>query len=204
MEVFRNFTFDAAHRLENLPEGHKCARVHGHTYRLTVYAEGPLDPRIGWIVDFAQINGVTKEVIAPLDHHLLNDVPGSKQPTTEHIAMCILAAAVGEHLVPRRDALDREIEVVDHAGHLAARHQGELARAQHRRLGIGELEPALARGHDVEQHAVGHRGHHHAPGRGQVRSGVDHSLEAERVQDLAERIGRGPGVGRRGRRSGRR
>lgn len=89
MEVFRNFTFDAAHRLEHLPKGHKCARVHGHTYRLTVYAEGPLDPKVGWIVDFAQIKSVTNEVIAPLDHHMLNEVPGLEQPTTEHIAIWI-------------------------------------------------------------------------------------------------------------------
>ena len=89
MEVFRNFTFDAAHRLEHLPEGHKCTRVHGHTYRLTVYAEGPLDPKVGWIVDFAHIKSVTNEVIAPLDHHMLNDVPGLEQPTTEHITMWI-------------------------------------------------------------------------------------------------------------------
>ena len=88
----------------------------------------------------------------------------------------VTAAAVGEHFVPRCDALDREIEVVDCARALAlhdemaraAWHQRELARAQHRRLGIGELDSALARGHDVEHHAIGHRRHHHAPGGGQV------------------------------------
>lgn len=89
MEIFREFTFDAAHRLNNLPEGHKCARVHGHTYRLTVYIDGPLDPAMGWVVDFAEVKRITTAAIAPLDHHLLNDVPGLEQPTTEHIAMWI-------------------------------------------------------------------------------------------------------------------
>jgi 6-pyruvoyltetrahydropterin/6-carboxytetrahydropterin synthase len=89
VEVFREFTFDAAHWLENLPAGHKCARMHGHTYRLQVFVGGPIDERIGWIVDFAEVKRITREVIAPLDHHVLNEVPGLEQPTTEHIAMWI-------------------------------------------------------------------------------------------------------------------
>lgn len=89
MEVFREFTFDAAHRLENLPEGHKCARMHGHTYRLRVYVGGPIDEKIGWIVDFADIKRITREVIDPLDHHVLNEVEGLRQPTAERIAVWI-------------------------------------------------------------------------------------------------------------------
>lgn len=89
MEIFREFTFDAAHRLGNLPDGHKCARLHGHTYRLTVHLDGPIDPDMGWVVDFAEIKRITNDVIAPLDHHYLNDVEGLQQPTTEHIAIWI-------------------------------------------------------------------------------------------------------------------
>ena len=87
MEIFREFTFDSAHRLENLPEGHKCANIHGHTYRLRVYLGGPLAPVIGWIVDFAEVKRHVDWVLAPLDHHMLNDVEGLEQPTTERIAM---------------------------------------------------------------------------------------------------------------------
>lgn len=86
MEIFREFTFDAAHRLDNLPEGHKCANIHGHTYRLRVHLAGPLDPVIGWIVDFAEVKRHVDSVLAPLDHHMLNDVDGLEQPTTERIA----------------------------------------------------------------------------------------------------------------------
>lgn len=89
MEIFREFTFDAAHRLDHLPEGHKCARVHGHTYRLTVYVEGSLDTTLGWIVDFAEIKRLTNAVLAHLDHHFLNEVDGLEQPTTELIAIWI-------------------------------------------------------------------------------------------------------------------
>jgi 6-pyruvoyltetrahydropterin/6-carboxytetrahydropterin synthase len=89
MEIFCEFTFDAAHRLNHLPDGHKCARLHGHTYRLVVHVAGPLDPKMGWVVDFAELKQAANEVIAPLDHHLLNEVPGLEQPTVEHIAVWI-------------------------------------------------------------------------------------------------------------------
>jgi 6-pyruvoyltetrahydropterin/6-carboxytetrahydropterin synthase len=89
MEVFREFTFDAAHALSGLPSGHKCARVHGHTYRLTVGVEGSLDPVIGWIVDFAHMKAVVGRVLDKIDHRVLNEVPGLEQPTTELIAVWI-------------------------------------------------------------------------------------------------------------------
>lgn len=104
VEVFREFTFDAAHWLDNLPEGHKCARMHGHTYRLVVHVAGPLDPKIGWIVDFAEIKRVTREVIAPLDHNVLNEVEGLEQPTTE-----LIAAWIWNRLKKRLPGLSRVV-----------------------------------------------------------------------------------------------
>jgi len=89
MEIFREFTFDAAHHLNHLPPGHKCARVHGHTYRLRVHLQGPIDAKLGWVTDFADIKAHTNAVLEPLDHHLLNEVEGLNQPTTEHIAIWI-------------------------------------------------------------------------------------------------------------------
>ncbi len=102
MEIFREFTFDSAHCLDHLPPGHKCARIHGHTYRLVVYVNGPLDPVLGWIVDFAEIKRLTREVLQHLDHHFLNEVDGLDQPTTEHIAMWIW-----DRLKPRLPGLVR-------------------------------------------------------------------------------------------------
>ena len=89
MEIFREFTFDAAHKLHNLPEGHKCANLHGHTYRVVVYVDGPLDPTIGWVIDFAEIKRAAGDVLGQLDHAMLNDVPGLEQPTAERIAIWI-------------------------------------------------------------------------------------------------------------------
>jgi 6-pyruvoyltetrahydropterin/6-carboxytetrahydropterin synthase len=55
MEIFREFAFEAAHRLPNVPEGHKCARLHGHSFRVQVHVEGPVDPHLGWVMDFAEL-----------------------------------------------------------------------------------------------------------------------------------------------------
>lgn len=89
MEVFREFTFDAAHQLGGLPDGHKCARLHGHTYRLIVGVRGPLDEQIGWVIDFALIKQLVQALLARIDHQILNEVPGLEQPTTELIALWI-------------------------------------------------------------------------------------------------------------------
>ncbi len=89
MEVFREFTFEAAHRLPNVPEGHKCARLHGHSYRVTVEVSGPVDESHGWVMDFAHIKCAFKPLEAKLDHYYLNDVPGLENPTSENLARWI-------------------------------------------------------------------------------------------------------------------
>lgn len=87
MELFKDFTFDSAHFLPNVPEGHKCKRIHGHTYRLRVYVEGPLDPLLGWVMDFADLKKVVDPLIRQLDHQLLNDLEDLENPTCERIAI---------------------------------------------------------------------------------------------------------------------
>jgi 6-pyruvoyltetrahydropterin/6-carboxytetrahydropterin synthase len=89
MEVFKEFTFEAAHRLPNVPDGHKCARLHGHSYRVSVHVDGPVNSGAGWVQDFAQIKCAVKPVIAQLDHYYLNDIKGLENPTSEMIARWI-------------------------------------------------------------------------------------------------------------------
>lgn len=86
MEIFREFKFEAAHSLPHAPEGHKCRRLHGHSYRLFVHVEGPVDPKTGWVVDFADIKRGVAPIIDMLDHHHLNDIPGLEQSTVENLA----------------------------------------------------------------------------------------------------------------------
>lgn len=88
-EIFKEFTFEAAHRLPFVPDGHKCGRLHGHSYHLEVHVGGPVDPVTGWIVDFADIKAVCKPVVGDLDHYYLNEIPGLENPTSENLARWI-------------------------------------------------------------------------------------------------------------------
>jgi 6-pyruvoyltetrahydropterin/6-carboxytetrahydropterin synthase len=90
-EIERTFTFEAAHRLPNVPEDHKCARLHGHSFRVTVRVRGPVDDRLGWVVDFAELSEAWKPLHEVLDHHYLNEVEGLDNPTSEVLAKWILA-----------------------------------------------------------------------------------------------------------------
>ena len=87
MEIFKRFTFEAAHRLPHVPDGHKCARLHGHSYSVEVHIAGEPDAELGWIMDFADLASVVEPVIRELDHYYLNDIPGLENPTSEHIAI---------------------------------------------------------------------------------------------------------------------
>lgn len=89
MEIYKQFTFEAAHRLPNLPPEHKCSRLHGHSFKASVHVQGEVDPEFGWVMDFGDIKTVMAPLIDRLDHHYLNEVPGLENPTSEHIAMWI-------------------------------------------------------------------------------------------------------------------
>jgi len=89
MEIFREFAFEAAHRLPRVPEGHKCARLHGHSYKVTVHVEAPVDPEQGWVMDFGDIKRAFKPIDAQLDHYYLNDIDGLDNPTSENLARWI-------------------------------------------------------------------------------------------------------------------
>ncbi len=89
MEIFKTFTLESAHRLPNVPAGHKCARVHGHSFRVELHVSGAVDPQLGWVMDFADIKRAFEPVYQRLDHHYLNDVPGLDNPTSENLARYI-------------------------------------------------------------------------------------------------------------------
>lgn len=89
MEIFREFTFEAAHRLPNVPEGHKCARLHGHSYKVIVHVEAPVDPEAGWVMDFGDLKKAFMPIEAQLDHYYLNDIEGLDNPTSEVLARWI-------------------------------------------------------------------------------------------------------------------
>lgn len=85
VRMTREFSFDAAHRLPCVPQGHRCGRVHGHTFKLEVSYAGSVDPQTGWIGDHREVAGVVRELTARLDHQLLNEVEGLENPTVENL-----------------------------------------------------------------------------------------------------------------------
>jgi 6-pyruvoyltetrahydropterin/6-carboxytetrahydropterin synthase len=89
MQIFKEFTFEAAHRLPHVPPEHKCARLHGHSFMLALHVRGPLDHHYGWIMDFSEIKSAFQPLYDQLDHHFLNEIPGLDNPTSENIARWI-------------------------------------------------------------------------------------------------------------------
>ena len=95
MRIYKEFQIEAAHLLPNLPVEHKCKRLHGHSFRITVHIEGEADEHTGWIMDFADIGKAFAPVFEQLDHRYLNEIDGLENPTSEN-----LAKWVWDHLHP--------------------------------------------------------------------------------------------------------
>jgi 6-pyruvoyltetrahydropterin/6-carboxytetrahydropterin synthase len=89
VDIFKEFSFEAAHRLPHVPIGHKCSRLHGHSFRVTVHVEGEVDGRMGWVRDFADLTCAMESILDCLDHHYLNEIDGLDNPTSEVLARWI-------------------------------------------------------------------------------------------------------------------
>lgn len=89
MELRKTYQFEAAHSLPLLPETHKCRRLHGHSFKVEIVVTGELDPRLGWVMDYADITRAFRPIWERLDHYHLNEVPGLENPTSENIALWI-------------------------------------------------------------------------------------------------------------------
>jgi len=89
LELRRTFQVEAAHRLPNLPSDHKCSRLHGHSFRITLRVCGEMDPVLGWVIDYADLKTAFAPLFEILDHHYLNEVEGLENPTSEHLAIWV-------------------------------------------------------------------------------------------------------------------
>lgn len=102
VELAKAFTFEAAHRLPRVPDGHKCARLHGHSFRCEVVVRGEVNPQTGWFIDYADITTAFEPLRVQLDHYYLNEIAGLENPTSE-----ILARWIWERLEGRVSGLYR-------------------------------------------------------------------------------------------------
>ena len=89
MLLYKDFSFEAAHRLPNVPEGHKCARLHGHSFLVRVTVEGVVGEVTGWVMDFAELTRAFAPLHDRLDHRYLNEIDGLENPTSEILARWI-------------------------------------------------------------------------------------------------------------------
>ncbi|TMK79121.1 MAG: 6-carboxytetrahydropterin synthase QueD [Actinobacteria bacterium] len=104
VELTKEFTFEAAHRLPKVPPDHKCARMHGHSFRIEVVVAGDVDPEAGWLMDYGGIGEIVESLIKrELDHRSLNDVQGLENPTSEHL--CVWLWRRLEPLLPGMSAI---------------------------------------------------------------------------------------------------
>lgn len=89
MDIYKDFHFEAAHRLPNVPAGHKCERLHGHSFHVRLTVRGDAPEPAGWVMDFGDIKAAFKPILDQLDHYYLNDIDGLENPTSENIARWI-------------------------------------------------------------------------------------------------------------------
>ncbi len=85
VRLSKSFRFEAAHDLPTFPAGHKCQRLHGHSFRFDVFVEGEVDEKLGYLIDYGQIKKVVDPLVRKLDHFYLNDIEGLSNPTSENI-----------------------------------------------------------------------------------------------------------------------
>lgn len=95
VDLSKTFRFESAHLLPKVPPGHKCRRLHGHSFRCDVVIRGEVDEAAGWLVDYGDIKAVAKPVFDQLDHHYLNEIEGLDNPTAE-----ILCRWIWQRLAP--------------------------------------------------------------------------------------------------------
>lgn len=88
-EITKSFGFEAAHLLPSVPPDHKCARLHGHSFRVELTVTGPVGPESGWVMDFAELADRWAPLHDLLDHRYLNDIEGLPNPTSERLAVWI-------------------------------------------------------------------------------------------------------------------
>lgn len=89
MEIFKEFSIEAAHWLPHVPSGHKCGRLHGHSFHIEIHVAGPVDAQLGWVMDFAEIKAAFQQIEERIDHRCLNEVEGLSNPTSENLARWI-------------------------------------------------------------------------------------------------------------------
>ena len=86
IELVRSYKFEAAHQLPRVADDHKCARMHGHSFRVELRLTGEIDEKMGWLIDYGEVDDLFEPLFKRLDHHCLNEIEGLENPTSENLA----------------------------------------------------------------------------------------------------------------------
>lgn len=97
-ELKQHFQIESARFLPHLSKDHPCSRMHGHSFKIILTLTGPLDAKLGWIMDYNEIAYAMKPILEKLDHRILNEVPGLENPTSELLAKWIYEE--GKKIIP--------------------------------------------------------------------------------------------------------
>src|SRR4051812_43146371 len=85
MTIYLKDTFDSAHFLPYVPQGHKCANLHGHTYHIRIEVTGEVIPVLGWVMDYSEVKAVWNVVKSQIDHKNINEIKGLENSTCENL-----------------------------------------------------------------------------------------------------------------------
>jgi 6-pyruvoyltetrahydropterin/6-carboxytetrahydropterin synthase len=122
VSLVKSFTFEAAHWLPTFPDGHKCRRMHGHSFKVEIVVAGEVAPEKGYLIDYGEITAAVKPLEQALDHRVLNEIEGLEIPTSE-----VIAKWVFDRLKPTLPLL---VEVVVHETCTSRCHyRGQTKRA---------------------------------------------------------------------------
>ena len=94
IELRQQFQIESARFLPKLPAAHPCSRMHGHSFKIIISLIGDVDPEMGWVMDYHEISNIMKPILSKLDHHILNEIEGLKNPTSELLAKWIYDQAI--------------------------------------------------------------------------------------------------------------
>lgn len=89
LEICYEFGFDAAHRFPAMRRGHKYRGVHGHSFRVEIALRGVPRPPSGFVSDFARLERACRVLHGRLDHALLNEIAGLRNPSIENLCLWI-------------------------------------------------------------------------------------------------------------------
>ena len=88
MELYQEFSFDAAHRFPGASEDYQRG-LHGHSFTARIVLRGEIDEPSGFVADLAEVERRCQELRRELDHKFLNDIAGLENPSLERIAQWI-------------------------------------------------------------------------------------------------------------------